>query len=134
MSKKDKFTNSGNYLRYKGYIGSIEYSEESAVFHGKVLGVKPFLAYEGDSVNTITEDFHNAIDEYIEFCEEKGIQPEKPFKGSFNVRIDSELHRKAALIASASGISLNALVENAIQQTVDERSVEYNKQSLLPSE
>ena len=124
--KKGYYANSGSYLKYKDYVGSVEYSEESAVFHGRVMGIKPFLAYEGDSVSTITEDFHNAVDEYLELCEERGVQPEKPFKGSFNVRIDSELHRKAALIASSCGMSLNALVENAIQQTVSERSVEYD--------
>ena len=110
---------SNNYLHYKNYIGSVEFSEEDAVFHGKVIGIKSLISFEGDSVNSITEDFHNAVDEYLEFCLQNDKQPEKPFKGSFNVRIGSELHRKAALAASARGISLNMLVEEAIRQTVD---------------
>ena len=115
-----------NYMQYKGYTGNIEYSGEDAVLHGKVMGIKTLISYEGVSVTAITEDFHYAVDEYIEFCAGRGVQPEKPYKGSFNIRIDSELHRKAALAASAYGMSLNAYIERAIRQTVSEHAVEYN--------
>ena len=107
-----------NYLHYKDYVGSVEFSEVDAVFHGKVMGIKSLISFEGDSVIAIIEDFHNAVDEYLEFCTETGKQPEKPFKGSFNVRIGTDLHRKAALAASARGISLNTFVEDAIRQTI----------------
>jgi predicted HicB family RNase H-like nuclease len=107
-----------NYLHYKEYVGSVEFSEEDAVFFGKVVGIKDLISFEGDSVDAITTDFHHAVDEYLAFCTEKGKEPEKPFKGSFNVRISTDLHRKAALTASARGISLNMLVENAIKETV----------------
>lgn len=111
---------SGGYLHYKDYIGSVEFSEEDAVFHGKTVGIKSLISFEGDSVSAIVEDFHNAVDEYLEFCGNTGKQPEKPFKGSFNVRIGAELHRKAALTASIRGISLNALVEDAIKQMINQ--------------
>ena len=107
----------GSYLHYKNYTGSVEFSEEDAVFHGKVLGIKALISFEGDSVATITSDFHKAVDEYLSFCEAKGKHPEKPFKGSFNVRISSDLHRKLALTASSRGISLNSLVEDVIRQS-----------------
>ena len=115
-SKKHSFN--GNCLNYKGYVGSVEFSEFDEVFHGKVLGIKSLISFEGDSVRAITEDFHNAVDEYLDYCAENNIEPEKPFKGSFNVRIGSDLHRKAALTASAQGLSLNSLVENAIRKSV----------------
>jgi len=108
----------GNYLHYKNYTGSVEFSEEDAVFHGKVIGIKALISFEGDSVSAITNDFHKAVDEYLKFCATRGKEPEKPFKGSFNVRISADLHRRLALTASARGVSLNTLVENAIQQTV----------------
>ena len=107
-----------SYLHYKDYVGSVEFSEEDAVFHGKIAGIKALISFEGDSVRTITEDFHQAVDEYLKSCAEDGREPEKPFKGSFNVRIGTELHRKAALAASARGVSLNTLVEEAIRQAV----------------
>ena len=108
----------GNYLHYKNYTGSVCFSEEDAVFHGKIIGIKALISFEGDSVNAITNDFHKAVDEYLQFCAQNGKEPEKPFKGSFNVRISADLHRKLALTASTRGISLNTLVEDAIQQHV----------------
>jgi len=109
-----------NYIHYRDYTGNIEFSEEDEVFHGKVIGIKDLISFEGDSVKTLIEDFHNAVDEYLEFCEKNGKQPEKPFKGSFNIRIKPELHRQAALAASARGISLNAFVEDAIRHNVNQ--------------
>jgi predicted HicB family RNase H-like nuclease len=108
----------GNYLHYKNYTGSVCFSEEDAVFHGKVIGIKSLISFEGDSVITITGDFRKAVDEYLEFCSAKGKEPEKPFKGSFNVRISADLHRKLALTAAGRGVSLNTLVEDAIRQSV----------------
>ena len=110
---------SGNYLHYKNYTGSVCFSEEDAVFHGKVIGIKALISFEGDSVNAITRDFQKAVDEYLEYCTAKEIEPEKPFKGSFNVRISADLHRKLALTASARGISLNTLVEDVIRHSVN---------------
>jgi len=104
-----------NCMQYKGYSGSIEYSEDDAVFHGKVIGIKALISFEGDSVSLITQDFHNSVDEYLDFCVENGYEPEKPFKGSFNVRIAPELHRQLALYSSSSGRSLNSSVEEAIK-------------------
>jgi predicted HicB family RNase H-like nuclease len=117
--KTSKNIRSSNYLHYKNYVGNVEFSGEDAVFHGKVMGIKSLISFEGDSVSTITEDFRNAIDEYLEICAKNGKQPEKPFKGDFNVHIGADLHRKAVLTASKRGISLNKLVENAILQTAD---------------
>jgi predicted HicB family RNase H-like nuclease len=108
----------GNFLHYKNYTGSVVFSEEDAVFHGKVIGIKALISFEGESVNAITNDFHKAVDEYLKFCAAKGKEAEKPFKGSFNVRINANLHRKLALTASARGVSLNSLVEDAIRQSV----------------
>lgn len=108
-----------NQMHYKGYTGSVEFSEADAVFHGKVAGIKSLISFEGESVSSIIEDFHSAIDEYLAFCADAGKQPEKPFKGSFNVRIGSDLHRQAALTAYARGVSLNTFVENAIRQNVN---------------
>ena len=111
--------NRGNYLNYKNYTGSVCFSEEDAVFHGKVVGIKALISFEGDSVSAITDDFHKAVDEYLKFCAAKGKEPEKPFKGSFNVRISADLHRKLAITATTRGVSLNTLVEDAIRQTVN---------------
>ncbi len=108
-----------NYIHYRDYIGNIEFSEEDEVFHGKVIGIKDLITFEGGSVKALTADFRSAIDEYLDFCEKNGKRPEKPFKGSFNVRIQPELHRNAALAAAARGLSLNAFVEDAIRHSIE---------------
>jgi len=117
-TSQNRYDKTGNYLHYRDYIGTVTFSEEDSVFHGKVMGIKALISFEGNSVSAITTDFHNAVDEYLKFCAHNGKEPEKPYKGSFNIRIGTDLHRKATLAASSRGISLNTLVENAIRQSV----------------
>ena len=103
-----------NQLSYKGYTGTVEWSEESKVFHGRVLGIKAHMFYEGNNIDELRSDFINCIDEYIEYCNKNKLKPEKPYKGNFNVRVGSELHALALQKAEQEGISLNKLVCNAL--------------------
>lgn len=66
-----------NTMEYKGYVGSVEFSEVDGVFFGKVLGVRALILYEGTNVEELIEDFHGAVDDYLILCEEEGIEPEK---------------------------------------------------------
>lgn len=103
-----------NTMEYKGYVGSVEFSEEDAIFFGKVMGIRTLISYEGATAKELICDFHNAVDSYLEICEEGGIEPEKAYKGSFNVRISPELHKKIAIYAISQNMSLNSMVEEAI--------------------
>lgn len=107
-----------NTMEYKGYVGSVEFSEEDALFFGKVLGVRALISYEGENARDLVEDFHSAVDDYLELCAAEGVEPEKAYKGSFNVRISPELHKKAAIAAMAKQISLNRFVEESIIRAV----------------
>lgn len=102
-------------MEYKGYLGSVEFSEADGVFFGKVLGIRALLSYEGTTAKELVEDFHGAVDDYLALCAAEGTQPEKAYKGSFNVRVSPELHRQAALYAQAHHLSLNGVVERALQ-------------------
>lgn len=102
-------------MRYKGYIGSVEFSESDGVFYGKVLGIHSLISYEGENAADLVADFHGAVDEYLAMCQEDGVAPETAYKGSFNVRITPQLHEKLAIYAQDQGISLNRLVEAALQ-------------------
>jgi predicted HicB family RNase H-like nuclease len=106
------------YLEYKGYTGSIEYSSEDNLLYGKVLGLKGLISYEGETGKHLEEDFREAIDNYIADCNAEGTTPEKPFKGSFNVRIPASLHQKAALLAMENKTSLNNFVAEAIRSRI----------------
>jgi len=107
------------YLEYKGYSGSIEYSPQDSLLYGKVLGIKGLISYEGETGKNLEEDFKEAVDTYLAHCKETGISPEKPFKGSFNVRIPAKLHQKAALLAMEAKTSLNNFVAEAIRYRVE---------------
>lgn len=107
-----------NWLSYKNYNGTVEYSKEDDCLFGKVIGIKSLLSYEGESIKELKVDFHKVIDEYLADCRERDIEPELPFKGTFNIRISPELHRNIALYAMEHGKSLNAAVEEAIGKMV----------------
>ena len=104
-----------NTMRYKGYVGSVEFSENDSVFYGKVLGIRSLISYEGANAKDLVSDFHEAVDDYLALCKEDGISPEVAYKGSFNVRISPQLHEQLAVYAQNQGISMNKLVENALQ-------------------
>lgn len=107
-----------NLLSYKNYNGTVEYSREDSCLFGKVIGIKSLLSYEGNSVKELEENFQDVIDGYLEDCKERNIEPEQPYKGTFNVRISPELHRNIAVYAIEHGKSLNAAVEEAIGNMV----------------
>lgn len=105
-------------LFYKNYNGTVEYSKEEKCLFGKVVGIKSLLSYEGDSVQELEQDFQNVIDEYLDDCKERNVDPEQPYKGTFDVWISPELHRYIAVYAIEHGKSLNAAVEEAIGNMV----------------
>ncbi|MGE0930838.1 type II toxin-antitoxin system HicB family antitoxin [Peijinzhouia sedimentorum] len=111
------------YLEYKGYTGSIEYSPEDSLLYGKVLGIRGLISYEGETGKLLEQDFKEAVDSYLAKCKAEGKSPEKPFKGSFNVRIPASLHQLAALLAMEDKVSLNNFVAEAIRHRVSKESV-----------
>lgn len=103
-------------LQYKGYDGSVEYSAEDRVLHGRLLGIRDAIIFEGVDVEGLESNFRAAVDEYLAFCAEEGKTPEQPFKGSFNVRVGAELHKRAALFAEERKQKLNAVVATALEE------------------
>lgn len=110
-----------NLLSYKNYNGTVEYSEEDVCLYGKVIGLKSLISYEGNSIQELKKDFEDAIDGYLQDCRERNIEPEQPYKGTFNVRIGPELHRDIAVYAIEHGKTLNAVVAEAIGNMVSVR-------------
>jgi predicted HicB family RNase H-like nuclease len=101
-------------LQYKGYYASLNFSSEDEVFYGKLLGIDDLVNFEGASVKELKKAFHEAVDDYLETCEELGKEPNKTYKGSFNIRIPTDLHKAAAIFASVNNISLNDFIRTAI--------------------
>ena len=105
-----------NTMEYKGYVGSVEFSENDRVLFGKVQGIRSLISYEGTTVAELVADFHGAVDDYLAICEEEGTKPEVAYKGSLNIRIGSELHKRAAVYAIAHQQTLNAFIAEAVDE------------------
>jgi predicted HicB family RNase H-like nuclease len=103
-------------LQHRGYDGSVKYSAEDKMLHGRVLGIRDMISYGGTTVIELEKNFRDAVDEYLAFCAETGKSPDRPFKGSFNVRLSEELHLKAARFAEEKKVKLNAVINEALQQ------------------
>lgn len=103
-----------NVLTYKGYYATVGFDSDSHLLCGSVVGMNDGVYFEAESGSSIESAFRDAVDDYLAFCAEKGKQPEKSYKGSFNVRINPELHRAAAMAAAAKKESLNQFVADAI--------------------
>ena len=101
-------------MEYKGYLATVEYDAEAKIFHGDVINTKDVITFQGTTVKEIEQSFKDSIDDYIAWCKEEGMIPEKPYSGKFNVRLSPELHRKTAILAKKMRISLNSFVEKAI--------------------
>lgn len=107
-----------NVLEYKGYYTKVEFSAEDQVLYGKIEGIKDLVNFESDSLGNVVRAFHEAVDDYLAFCEDMGESPDKPYRGMFNVRVSPELHRKAVQAADKRGETLNAFITEAIQSAV----------------
>jgi predicted HicB family RNase H-like nuclease len=102
-------------LKYKGYSGTVEFSEEDNCLFGKIIGMnKNVITYEGKTVEELKADFEAGIDLYLESCKERGIKPQKPYSGSLNIRIPSEIHSQLALKAQMTGRSINAIIKDLL--------------------
>ena len=104
-----------DYLEYKGYKGSVEYSKQDDCLFGKVQGLsKELITYEGKTLEELRHDFEEGVDSYLEYCRAEGVEPAKPYSGKLNLRMPSELHSRVAAFVSASGTTINDFINKAI--------------------
>jgi len=105
-------------MRYKGYVGKVEYDPDAKILHGEVVGIRDVVTFQAESTKGIEKAFRDSVDDYLAFCRERREDPDKPFSGQFVVRVDSELHRQLSSIAQATGKSLNAIVVEYLSREV----------------
>jgi predicted HicB family RNase H-like nuclease len=105
-------------LEYKGYVGRMKIDTDADIIHGDVVGILDVITFEGQSVEEAKQAFRDSVDDYLEFCESLGDPPEKPFSGTFLVRVKPDLHRDLASLARRRGESVNALVTRALAKVV----------------
>lgn len=107
-------------LKYKGYSGSVEYSEEDNCLFGKVLGLKKdCITYEGETIAELKSDFEGAIDDYLASCKKRGVDPAKPYSGKLIVRMPSDLHGMVAMAAANAGTTINEFINKAVSKELE---------------
>jgi predicted HicB family RNase H-like nuclease len=107
-------------MKYKNYIGRVEFDAQAGILHGQVVGIRDVVTFQGKSVEEIEQAFRDSVDDYLAFCKERGEHPNRPSSGNFALRLDPELHRKANMLAGASGKSLNAWVAECLNRAVEQ--------------
>ncbi len=105
-------------MTYKGYIGQVEFDDESNVFHGEVINTRDVITFQGQSVTELRHAFIDSVDDYLAFCAERGEKPEKPYSGKLIVRMSPDLHMRAVCEAAKSSESLNQWVNQAIEEKI----------------
>ena len=108
-----------NTMTYKGYLGSVAYSEKDNVFFGKIEGKNGLVNFEGESVKELTDAFHEAVDDYLAYCKDEGIEPDKSYSGVLNVRLTPAIHRKIAILARQAGQTINAYIKETLEEKVE---------------
>ena len=103
-------------MEYKGYKGQVEFDDEAGLFHGEVLDTRDVITFQGTTVEELERAFRDSIDDYLDFCEQRGEEPNKPFSGRLMVRLPQDLHRSLYLQAKREGKSLNQLIAERLSQ------------------
>lgn len=108
-------------IEYKGYTGVVEFDPSINAFHGRVVGLKDVVTFQGSSLDELRHEMAESVDDYLEFCAKIGKAPERAYRGAFLVRTSPELHRAAATKAESAGMSLNSWVERLIAEAARQR-------------
>ena len=103
-------------LEYKGYTAYAEYDGSARTFHGEVLDTRDVITFQGTTVKEVEGAFRDSIDDYLEFCEQRGESPDKPFSGRFMLRLPPELHRQLFVQAKREGKSLNQFIAERLSR------------------
>lgn len=107
-----------NTMTYNGFAARVEYSEDDGCFVGHIAGIRDVIGFHGESVAELRAAFMEAVDDYLETCKKLGQEPNRPYSGQFRLRLEPELHARAAMVAEARGKSLNAWVSDAIEKSI----------------
>ena len=106
-------------MTYKGYTGQIEVDEKAGILHGRVIDITDVITFEGTTVDEIRQAFRDSVDDYLEFCQELGKEPDRPFSGRLPFRTSPERHRKIFLAAKLAGKSINAWMDDTLAEAAE---------------
>jgi predicted HicB family RNase H-like nuclease len=101
-------------LNYKGYHGHVDFDEEAGLFHGEVIDLRDVITFQGKSVAELEQAFRDSIDDYLEFCKQEEVEPDRPFSGRLMLRLPTDVHRNVYIKAKNEGKSLNEYISEKL--------------------
>ncbi len=105
-------------MQYKNYYGSVHFDDQDLIFYGKIEFIRAVISYEATDAKGLKKAFEDAVNDYLLTCKNQCIEPEKPFKGSLNIRLGPELHRQVAIAAEHHHLSINKFIADTLKQAV----------------
>lgn len=102
-------------MTHDSYVARVELDEEANLFHGEVVNTRDVLTFQGRTLDELRAAFAATIADYVDWCRERGKEPERPYSGNFTVRIPPELHRRIATAAARAGKSVNGFVTETLE-------------------
>ena len=106
-------------LRYQDYIGKVSFDSDAEIFHGEVINTRDVITFQGKTVDELKQAFTNSVDDYIDFCRLEGVEPERGFSGSLNLRLGADLHKMAFSVAKSQDQSLNTFIISAVKNEIN---------------
>ena len=107
-------------MEYKGYFAKVEFIDDDNIFHGEIINLRDVITFEGETVKELKQAFIDSVDDYLDFCKQRGEDPEKPYSGKFVVRVEPELHKNITIEARKKGLSLNVWVKDALSKALND--------------
>jgi predicted HicB family RNase H-like nuclease len=118
---------------YKGYSGSIEFDDEDMVFHGRVLGLRDIVTFEAESAEGLVKAFRDSVDDYLAFCKERGVEPQRPYSGKLALRTTPEIHALLTKAAASDGKSINQWISDTLADVARKRISEATTKVVVKS-
>ena len=109
-------------MEYKGYSAKVEFDSDANIFHGEVINLRDVITFEGETVKELKQAFQDSVDDYLDFCAQRGEDPEKPYSGKFVIRVEPELHKNITIEARKAGKSLNVWISDAIYKALKDNT------------
>ena len=111
--------NMTNIIEIDGHKAVVSYDPETNLLRGEFVGLNGGADFYAESLSQFREEGARSLRTYLDVCRERGIEPFRHFSGKLNLRLDRDTHEKAALVAAASGMSLNALIQEAVEERLE---------------
>ena len=107
-------------MEYKGYRAAVIFDDSVEMFHGEVVDTRDVVTFQGASVDELRREFKISVDDYLEFCRERGREPDKPYSGEISFKVSSKVHRTADAAAKSEGKTLEEWLAETLEWVAEQ--------------